>query len=164
MTPKRKRSTKSGASRGKRAASVRVASVPATLLAAALRAQSEGVFIASCTCGSNGLKILFVNDSFCLMTGRPAADLIGRAHGSLHADRREVSRLRQWLRSASRGQPLIGDGFLIRGDGANISAAWSFSPLMDPRGRLTHVIATYRDQTEKRRLQEALVHAQRLDA
>ena len=164
MTPKRKGSTKSRASRRNRAASVRAASVPATLLAAALRAQSEGVFIASCTCGPNGLKILFVNDSFCLMTGRAAADLIGRPHGSLHADRREVSRVRQWLRSASRGRPLIGDGFLIRGDGANISTAWSFSPLMDPRGRLTHVIATYRDQTEKRRLQEALVHAQRLDA
>jgi two-component system cell cycle sensor histidine kinase/response regulator CckA len=36
--------------------------------------------------------------------------------------------------------------------------------LCDARGRMTHVVATYRDQTEKRRLQEALIHAQRLDA
>ena len=45
-----------------------------------------------------------------------------------------------------------------------ISAAWSYDPLFDQRGRVTHVVATYRDQTEKRRLQEALVHSQRLDA
>src|SRR6185295_11478346 len=37
-------------------------------------------------------------------------------------------------------------------------------PLCDARGRVTHIVATYRDQTEKRRLQEALVHSQRLDA
>src|SRR4029079_18642506 len=45
-----------------------------------------------------------------------------------------------------------------------ITAAWSFDPLCNARGRVTHVIATYRDQTEKRRLHEALVHSQRLDA
>src|SRR5688572_8553996 len=141
-----------------------MADVPATLLAAALRAQSEGVFIAGRACGRKGLKILFVNDSFCLMTGRAATELIGQPHGCLHADPTEIVRLRRWLRSASPGRPLIGDGFLVRGDGANISVAWSFDPLVDRRGSLTHVVATYRDQTEKRRLQEALVHAQRLDA
>jgi PAS domain S-box-containing protein len=139
-------------------------SVPTALLAAALRAQSEGVFIASRACGSRGVRILFANDSFCAMTGRPAKELIGQPHGILHADPAEVVRLRRWLRNASPGQPLIGDGFLVRGDRTNISAAWSFDPLLDRQGRLTHVVATYRDQTEKRRLQEALVHAQRLDA
>lgn len=139
-------------------------SVPAALLAAALRAQSEGVFIAGRACGPKGIKILFVNDSFCVMTGRPAKELIGRAHGVLHADPSDVIRLRRWLRDASPGRPLIGDGFLVRGDGETVSAAWSFDPLLDRRGRLTHVVATYRDQTEKRRLQEALVHSQRLDA
>ena len=164
MTAKRKGPTPPRAA--SRSANRRPASprVPATLLAAALRAQSEGVFIASRACGSKGVKILFVNDSFCAMTGRPAAELIGRGHGILHADPADVVRLRRWLRNASPGRPLIGDGFLVRGDGASISAAWSFDPLVDRRGRLTHVVATYRDQTEKRRLQEALVHAQRLDA
>ena len=138
--------------------------VPAALLAAALRAQSEGVFIAGRACGAKGVRILFANDSFCAMTGRPAEQLIGQPHGILHADPAEVGRLRRWLRTASPGQPLIGDGFLVRGDGASISAAWSFDPLFDRHGKLTHVVATYRDQTEKRRLQEALVHAQRLDA
>ncbi len=138
--------------------------MPASLLAAALCAQSEGVFIAERGGGSRGLKILFVNDSFCTMTGRPAAELVGKPHGMLHLDRADVERLRRWLPRAQPGQPLVGDGFLVRGDGGTISVAWSFDPLFDAKGRVTHVVATYRDQTEKRRLQEALVHAQRLDA
>jgi two-component system, cell cycle sensor histidine kinase and response regulator CckA len=138
--------------------------VPPALFAAALRAQSEGVFIAERGTGQRGLKLLFVNDSFCTMTGRVAADLIGQPHGLVHLERHDVERLRKWLPDARPGQSLVGDGFLVRGDGGTISVAWSFDPLFDRRGRVTHVIATYRDQTEKRRLQEALVHAQRLDA
>jgi PAS domain S-box-containing protein len=110
------------------------------------------------------MKILFVNDSLCSMTGRSAKQLIGQPHGLLHADPADVVRLRRWLRSARPGQPLIGEGFLVDGDGTHVSAAWSFGPLVDRHGHLTHIVATYRDQTEKRRLQEALVHAQRLDA
>ncbi|MBI4625398.1 MAG: PAS domain S-box protein [Verrucomicrobia bacterium] len=138
--------------------------VPATLLAAALRAQSEGVFIADRRAGPKGLKILFANESFFAMTGHAPRDLIGRRHGVLHADRAEVSRLLRWLPGARLGEPLAGEGFLVRADGSTISAAWSFDPLFDAGGRLTHIVATYRDQTEKRRLQETLVHAQRLDA
>ena len=163
-TRKLSKSTPAAARRVSRPSIAEVPRVPANLLAAALRAQSEGVFIASRACGPRGIKILFVNDSFCLMIGRPAAELVGRPHGLLHADPVEIVRLRKWLRTATPGHPLIGDGFLVRGDGVNISAAWSFDALLDRRGRLTHVVATYRDQTEKRRLQEALVHAQRLDA
>src|SRR5256885_1266170 len=71
--------------------------VPATLLAAALRAQSEGVFIAERSNSPQGLKILFANESFCLMTGRSTDELVGRPHGMLHVDPAEVERLRRWL-------------------------------------------------------------------
>jgi len=143
---------------------MKLSPMPDTLLAAALRAQSEGVFIAEVGRSSDGLRIVFVNESFCAMTGHEARELIGQSHGLLHADRKEVGRLQRWLRMARRGEPLVGEGFLVRGDGALVSAAWSFDPLGDEEGRVTHVVATYRDQTEKRRLQDALVHAQRLDA
>jgi two-component system cell cycle sensor histidine kinase/response regulator CckA len=141
-----------------------VARVSATLLAAALRAQSEGVFIADRRAGPKGLKILFANESFYTMTGYAARDLVGRRHGVLHAEQTEIVRLRRWLPRARPGEPLRGEGFLIRADGSTISAAWSYDPLVDHRGRVTHIVATYRDQTEVRRLQGALVHSQRLDA
>jgi two-component system, cell cycle sensor histidine kinase and response regulator CckA len=138
--------------------------VPAALLAAALRAQSEGVFIAERGTAKQGLKIVFANDSFCAMTGHSAAQLVGQLHGVLHTDPVDIARMRKWLPRARPREPLVGDGVLLRADGSTITVAWSFDPLINEAGRVTHVVATYRDQTERRRLHEALVHAQRLDA
>jgi two-component system, cell cycle sensor histidine kinase and response regulator CckA len=138
--------------------------VPVALLAAALRSQSEGVFIATRRVGSNGLKIIFANASFCAMTGHAESWLVGRAHGLFHVEASEIERLRVWLNEAHPKQPLVGEGHLLRADGSTIYASWSFDPLGGANGKITHVVATYRDMTEKHRLQEALVHAQRLDA
>ena len=143
---------------------IRPSPVSATLLAAALRAQSEGVFLATPRLGPDGLKILFVNDSFCALTGRKATELVGQAHGALHDGPADLRQLRRWLKKRRPSASLDGEGFLRRADGSVVSVAWSFDPLCDSRGQVTHVVATYRDQTEKRRLQEGLVHAQRLDA
>jgi two-component system, cell cycle sensor histidine kinase and response regulator CckA len=134
------------------------------ILAAALRAQSEGVLVAENRRGPKGLKIIFANDSFCSMTGHAAEDLKGQWIGVLHTDRAEIQRLRRWLSRADENGPLEGEGLLVRVGQDAINAAWSYDPLFDSRRRLTHVVATFRDQTEKRRLEEALVHSQRLDA
>ncbi len=133
--------------------------IPAALLAAALRAQSEGVFIAD-----RSLRLVFANDSLAALIGCAAADLAGCTPGDFHADRADVSRLRRWLVRAAPGVSLTGEGFLVRTDGSTISVAWNFDPLFDPRGRLMHVVASYRNQTEKRQLQEVLARTQRLDA
>ncbi len=142
----------------------RARAVAPALLAAALRAQSEGVFIAAPRLGAKGVKILFANDSFCAIIGRTAAEVVGRGHAELHDGPADLEQLRQWLKKETRSRSLAGEGFLRHTDGAIVSVAWSFDPLCDARGRVTHVVATYRDQTEKRKLQEGLVHAQRLDA
>ncbi len=140
------------------------ARVPAGLLAAALEAQSAGVFIAGRRAGPHGLKILFANAALATLTGRALRELVGASHGTLHAGRAEVARVRRWLPRAVPGQTLVGDGLLARGDGTTINATWSLDPIFDRRARLTHIVATYRDQTERRRLQDALMHTQRLEA
>ena len=139
-------------------------SVPVALLAEAFRAQSAGVFIAKYLPRDGGLKIVFANDSFCTITGHSTKELVGRDYTMLHVDRTELERVRTWLPAAKAGEALTGEGFLVRADASTVAVAWSFDPLCNARGRITHVIATYRDQREKRRLQEALVHSQRLDA
>ena len=138
--------------------------VPMSLLAAALRAQSEGVMIARVRPGTHELEILFVNESLCAISGQAAAKLVGLSPAVFLPDASDVTRVRRWLGHAHPGQPLVGEGRLMRADGSTIPVAWSFDPLFNRSGRLTHVVAIYRDQTEKRRLQEALVHSQRLDA
>lgn len=136
----------------------------AALLAAAVRAQADGVFIADAKPGPRGLTIVFANESFCAMTGHTLRELVGRPHGALHGDESEVEKITKWLRHGSAARPFSGEGYLTHKDGRTIYAAWTFSPLPAKGGRLKHVVATYRDTTEKRRLQEALVHSQRLDA
>lgn len=140
------------------------AAEPAGLLAAGLRAQAEGVFIAGRRTASGGLKILFANEQFCAMTGYSARELLGQAHDLVHVERADRERLARWLRATRRNHPLSGEGYLARKDGSTIYAAWSFSLMRGAGAGSTHIVATYRDMTEKRSLQEALVHAQRLDA
>lgn len=98
------------------------------------------------------------------MSGYAEAELLGESQAMLHGDKADLEKVQRWLRKAAPRQPLTGEGFLLRKDGRSVSVAWTFDPLFDGPGRPTHVLATYRDQTEKRRLHEALVHAQRLDA
>ncbi|MDB6094198.1 MAG: sensor hybrid histidine kinase [Verrucomicrobia bacterium] len=152
-----------------------VPAVPEGLLAAALQAQQEGVFIARRRSAGEAMEIVFANENFCAMTGYTAESIAGRGPGFLHADRSDVTKIIRWRRAAAVGKPLRGEGYLLRKDGATIHAAWSFSVIpaeksASRRGKgrarpsITHFVATYRDITEKRRLQEALVHAQRLDA
>ncbi len=105
-----------------------------------------------------------MNDVFAAMTGYPAAALRGRRHGFLHGEKTDAKKIMEWQKGARPAEPLAGEGFLRRKDGTAIYAALNFSVIPAARGQPAHVVAVYRDTTEKRRLQEALVHAQRLDA
>ncbi|HEY0947052.1 MAG TPA: ATP-binding protein [Opitutaceae bacterium] len=137
----------------------------AGLLAAALRDLSEGVFIAERRLGRDGLRIVWVNEAFCAATGYAAGELIGRGHAFLHTAPNDLVALRRWSRRLRPGAaPLMGEGYLHHRNGSTPYAAWTLSAVCDRRGRISCLVATYRDMTEKRQLQEALLHSQRLDA
>ncbi len=137
---------------------------PARLLAAALGALGEGVLLTETRWRRGGLRIIFANDRLCAMTGFTAAALRGRPHGWLHLERAHFAEIRRWLRHPAAGVAPAGEGYLIRQPGDRLYAAWTFSAVPAARGRAAHVAITYRDMTAKRRLQEELVHAQRIEA
>ncbi|HWZ95759.1 MAG TPA: ATP-binding protein [Opitutaceae bacterium] len=161
---KKKPPLRRGSKSPRKRASLRATPPPARLLAAALRSLGEGVFIAGPKLRRDGLPLLFANGRLCAMTGYAQRELAGRGHAFLHADAVTLVRLRRWLGKLQPGLIFSGEGYLACKSGATIFAAWNFSPLFNARGRITHIVATYRDTTTRRRLQEALVHAQRLDA
>ncbi len=136
----------------------------APLLAAAVHAQSEGVLIVEKRWTRKGLKIIFANESFCAMTGHTVIGLRALGLAALHIEADTLSRLKAWVSHLPDGSVFSGEGSLLRKDGTPLFAAWNYCPVSDQRGRVTHIVATFRDLTEKRRLQEALVHSQRLDA
>lgn len=136
----------------------------ARLLASALHSLAEGVIIASARWHKRGFRIAFANDHFCTITGYLPKALLGKPLASLHLDKSEVTRQRRWFRTNPIAQAYAGEGALVRRDGSSLFAAWVFSALVDAHGKITHVVASYRDLTEKRQLQDALIQAQRLDA
>lgn len=135
-----------------------------SLLAAALGALGEGVFISGRKLQRDGLRICFANGAFREMTGYSEVELLGRGHGFMHVEREDRNLLARWLRTSHPSRPLSGEGYLVRKDGTTLSTAWTFSPVHDGAGKVTHIVATYRDTTEKRDLQEMLVNNQRLEA
>lgn len=137
---------------------------PAPLLAAAVHAQSEGVLIAARRWTKKGLRILFANESFCALTGYTTAELRERGQGFLHDNKKDIVQLHRWQACLKPGSTLSGEGILICKDGSRVYSSWNYCPVSDEKGKVTHIVATYRDLTEKRRLQEALIHSQRLDA
>lgn len=149
--------------RGKASTAARKHHPPATLLAAALRALPEGVLIAPARWHPLGFRIAFANERFRSMTGYAESELAGRCHEFLHGDKSELPRQRRWFRSAGPDSTYSNEGYMTRRDGSTFFAAWLLSPLCDSSGRVTHIVASYRDVTERRRLQEALGHAQRID-
>ncbi len=134
------------------------------LLAAALGALGEGVIIASARWQRGGFPIVFANASLCALTGWSAAELRGQLHGCLHAEPRALTELRRWRASAHPTRTFTAEGRLKRRTGEPLEATWTLSPVADARGRVSHVAITYRDLTAKRRLQDELIHAQRLEA
>jgi two-component system, cell cycle sensor histidine kinase and response regulator CckA len=137
---------------------------PAPLLAAAVHAQSEGVLIVEKRWLRKGPKIIFANESFCAMTGHTFLGLRALGLAALHTEQAALEGLKSWVSSLQRGTVFSGEGSLLRKDGTAVFATWNYCPVHDERGRVTHIVATFRDLTEKRRLQEALIHSQRLDA
>jgi len=138
---------------------------PPGLLASALTALGEGVFIAERKLGKDGLRIVFANDTLCKIFGYKSAEVIGRNHGFLHAESDDRSRLARWLRAARPSRPLSGEGYLLKKDGSTLYAAWTISPVIcSEHAEVSHVVATYRDMTEKRGLQEILGRTQSLEA
>jgi PAS domain S-box-containing protein len=133
-------------------------------LAAALLSLGDGVIITGNRWDRGGLKVLFANRAFCTITGYTLGELIGQNSHRLNGPKSDAARLQRWLRTARYGRVHHGEGYLYRKDGSVFYAVWSYSPIGEGTGRPERLVAVYRDMTEMRRLQDTLVHSQRLDA
>jgi PAS domain S-box-containing protein len=134
------------------------------LLASALASHADGVLILGRTGSGKGMPILYANDQFCALTGYTRELLLGKTHVLLHSDPEELKKQQRWLRSGAKNGDYESSGNLLRGDGKTLPSSWLYRPMGDRTGEWTHLIAIYRDVTEKINMQEALMTAQRLDA
>ncbi len=129
---------------------------PAALAAAqgTLAALPEAAVITRDQWDGGGVEIVFANERFAALTGYGAAALAGRNTRALHGPKTDLL----GSRASRNGGPLAGESWLHRHDGSSFYAAWRFAPLAP--GLL---VGVYHDITEARRLQEAMIHSQKLD-
>ena len=137
--------------------------VPDALLASSLRGLGEGVVVFSAD-KDGGLRIDYANDQFCKMVGQPVGALAGQSHLVFHTDPLALARLKEWIRAGMKPGLFTDEGDLIGPGGRSLFAAWSLCRVRTPGGGKRTVVGCYRDITEKRHFEEALIHAQRLDA
>ncbi len=133
-------------------------------VASTLRSLGDGAIITARRWARGGVKILFANEAFCAMTGYGDGELEGENTRRLSGPGTDPTRLRRWLGAARHGRVHRGEGYLRRKDGSLLYASWCFSVLDGGAGNGSRLIAVYRDMTEMRRLQDAVVHSQRLEA
>ncbi len=104
-----------------------------------------------------GPEIVYVNEEFCRMTGYAAEEVIGKTPRILQGPMTERAELDRVRRCLSRGEPFKGGEIVnYRKDGSEYILEWHLVPLYNNGGELTHWIASERDITEQRALEEQL--------
>src|SRR5258708_24722417 len=125
--------------------------LPLPILATALKGIAEGVLVTRMI-GRKLPKIIFANDYFCTLTGYTAKELIGQDLRAVHGPK---------VRATLLEGTFTGEGHLQKKDRTTFYASWSGNSVRQ-RGKL-HIITVYRDLSELRRLNEALLSAQKLE-
>ena len=131
------------------------AATPAQL--AAVAALPDPAIITRDQWEKGGVEIIYANPGFCQLTGYSAAELVGKNTRLLHGPKTDLA----LLQHGQPGHQRSGEGWLCRKDGTPFFARWNFSlPATGPDGQL---VALYHDQSEVKRLREALLQSQKLD-
>ena len=132
------------------------AAEPAAVAAArvTLVALPEAALITRDKWDGGGVEIVFAYARFADLTGFATDELAGRNTRELHGPKTDLLAPR-----AARGNGrLAGESWLHRKNGSSFYATWRFAPLAPG-----WLIAVYQDASEARRLQQAMIHSQKLD-
>lgn len=109
-----------------------------------------------------GVDIMLANDKMGELTGYAAEGLKGRNTRLFHGARTAVLAPGA-VKGAATTRLAQGEGWLYRKDGTEFYATWNFNPILADGKPTGFLIAIYRDISEAKRLQEALLHSQKLD-
>jgi PAS domain S-box-containing protein len=111
-----------------------------------------------------GPRIVYVNQAFERLTGYARHEVIGKTPRILQGpgtDRRTLDRIRQALRD---WQPVRVEVMNYTKSGEELWLELDIVPLADETGWYTHWVAVERDITERRRLEQQILRAQRVES
>ncbi len=128
----------------------------------AIQAVSQGILITDPNQPDN--PIIFASAGFERMTGYRSGEVLGkncRFMQGKDTDRNTIAAMRSAIRT---GRGCTVEILNYRKDGRPFWNQLSISPLLGPTGRLTHFVGVQTDVTERRRLEEQLRQAQKMEA
>ncbi len=109
-------------------------------------------------------KIHYVNKAAERMFGYSAKEMIGKSPEMLIAEPRTAELMDQVFRTVTSGRSWDGSIQCMRKDKTTFVSDLRITPLPDEKGAATHFVAVQRDITDKRRLEQELLQAQKMEA
>jgi len=101
--------------------------------------------------------IEYVNPAFEAVTGYRRPEALGQHASFLWPDEHVTTRMEAAWAALLRGEPYRGEVEHRRKDGSIYHKEKTLTPIKDERGRITHVVSTGRDVTERKRIEAQLV-------
>lgn len=111
-----------------------------------------------------GPRVLFVNEAFERRTGYTAAEVIGRTPRLLQGPRTQRAELDRIGAAMAAGEPVRAELINYTKSGQEFWLELDMVPIADASGRYTHWVAVERDISERKRLEQKLLAAQRMEA
>jgi len=126
------------------------------LLKTAIEQSNESVMIMTAQPDPPGPRIVYVNSAFTKMTGYAREEVIGKTPRILDGPKTDPAVLDRLRKDCAAGKVFNGETIKYRKDGSEFHLEWTAGPVRKERGEVTHIVATQRDVTERRRIEEAL--------
>ena len=126
------------------------------LLGSAVEQSKESMVITDAELNQPGPKIIFVNQAFTQMTGYTTEEVLGKTPRILQGPRTDKAVLSRLRRNLEQGEVFAGEAINYRKDGTEFELEWQIAPLRNAGGIITHFVATQRDVTQRKQVQDAL--------
>jgi PAS domain S-box-containing protein len=112
------------------------------LLHSSLEYSFSGIMI---TKAAKGYPVVYVNPSFCEMTGYSPEELLGKSPSILQGPKTDPKVLERLEQDISLGRLFHGRAVNYRKDGSEFMMEWKIAPIRNAAGEISHYLAIQKD-------------------